>query len=324
MTTKAAWRIALYVVLNVIIMAAICIGVFFAVRDTVSNYLWTPYGSNYSVYTSINGQKVENGATLAVNPGTVTLTYEAFGQTFTQDITISDPYTAKTMTGTKTEATVNSNFSDDLTFTLTKADGTVDEVYMDASNRWASSAFVSFTEEYSGEDDISVSNSNIKWLVFRSEDPYGESIQTSYFVNIFGNVFEQKVTLKNVETSYKGSVSDPVVDGLTATFTVTVENNVIGYGSGYNGLTIKVENYSTYSYDITVEDNCTAQTSVASIDVANDMQGGKVTFTVTITSNVAGDAKFYIRLYNGEATGANRVVNTYTQKFTFTDPAAQA
>ena len=37
MTTKAAWRIALYVVLNVIIMAAICIGVFFAVRDTVSN-----------------------------------------------------------------------------------------------------------------------------------------------------------------------------------------------------------------------------------------------------------------------------------------------
>ena len=290
----------------------------------VSNYLWTPYGSNYSVYTSINGQKVENGATLAVNPGTVTLTYEAFGQTFTQDITISDPYTAKTMTGTKTEATVNSNFSDDLTFTLTKADGTVDEVYMDASNRWASSAFVSFTEEYSGEDDISVSNSNIKWLVFKSEDPYGESIQTSYFVNIFGNVFEQKVTLKNVETSYKGSVSDPVVDGLTATFTVTVENNVIGYGSGYNGLTIKVENYSTYSYDITVEDNCTVQTSVASIDVANDMQGGKVTFTVTITSNVAGDAKFYIRLYNGEATGANRVVNTYTQKFTFTDPTAQA
>ena len=301
-----------------------------AVTNTtdLSQYLWTPALSNYSDYIAINGERIRDDEKgdmpLVINPGTVTLTYEAYGQTFTKDITITDPYIEKSVSSSVTEATVGSSVSADLTFTLKKSDETSDTIVLDASSRYAGAGIVSFPEDMTVSDgsdtDVMLYTSYWKYNTFPGTIDQ-ESVQTEVYFDIFGEHFTQSMTLKNKTTTYKATVSTPQVNGLTATFEVTISNNAVGYGQGYTGLTIKVENYSssTTSYPVRVE-NCEVSTSVESVDLANDMQGGTIKFTVTVTANEAGRGRFYIRLYNGE----NRVVSGYTANIDFVDPSASA
>lgn len=295
----------------------------------LSKYFWTPALSKYSDYVTINGEGIKSGSEkdgmpLAINPGTVTLTYEAYGQTFTKDITITDPYIEKSVSSSVTEATVGSSVSADLTFTLKKSDETSDTIVLDASSRYAGAGIVSFPEDMTVSDgsdtDVMLYTSYWKYNTFPGTIDQ-ESVQTEVYFDIFGEHFVQSMTLKNKTTTYKATVSTPQVNGLTATFEVTISNNAVGYGQDYTGLTIKVENYSssTTSYPVRVE-NCEVSTSVESVDLANDMQGGTIKFTVTVTANEAGRGRFYIRLYNGE----NRVVSGYTANIDFVDPSASA
>lgn len=294
-----------------------------------SAYTWTPYSGSTMGYVYINDERIAPRATLIVNPGSVVMSAVGpDGSTFEKTVTFTDPYTEKTMTATKTEVTVGSSLSANLEFTLSKEDGTQDTAEFRSTARWASAPFVSFPEAFRGEGAMSISTSSFTYEIFpvsEGVDPATvASIETAFYVTIFGQKFEQAITLNNVETSYKGTVSDLVVNGLTATFTVTIENDDIGYGSGYTGLTVAIEDYSTLStYTVKVTD-CTTDVSVTTIDLANDMQGNKVTFNVTVTSSKAGKGRFYIRLYNGEASTANRVAQAYTATIEFTDPTTEA
>lgn len=304
-----------------------------AVTNTtdLSKYFWTPYSSRFSDYVTVNGTGIEKNVPIAVNPGTVTLTYEAFNQTFTKDITISDPYTEKSMSMAKTAATVGSNISSNhLTFTLVKADESVDTVVINASSQYVTTGgFISFpenmtVEESSYDTDVNLSTTSWRYNTFPGNIDQ-QSVETEVYFDIFGEHFVQKIALTNKNTSYNVAVSTPEMNGLIATIEVTITNNYIGWGQGYKGLIIAVENYSTNttSYPVRAE-NCEITTSVESVDLANDLQGGTVTFTITIKANQAGNGRFYIRLYNGEATTSNRIISGYTNTVTFADPAAQA
>lgn len=301
-----------------------------AVTNTadLSKYFWTPYSSKYSDYVTVNDEGIEKDVPIAVNPGTVTLSYEAFNQTFTKDITISDPYTEKTMEVDKDSATVGSSLTLNYTFTLKKADGTTDIVVAKSSSRLAISGMLGFPEgvttttSTSEEADVTISNSSFKYNTFVGTK--GEEFAlTEFYVNIFGTRFVQVLTLNEKKTGY--SVDDSVtVNGLTATIELTITNSYVGIGQDYTGLTVALENGSTSTslYPVRAE-NCTVTVTPEKVDLANDLNGGEVKVTLTITADKAGKASFYVRLYNGEATTANRVISQYIGTVTFTD-AAQA
>lgn len=303
-----------------------------AVSNTtdLSKYFWTPYASSFSDYITIDDKGIGENKNLpmVINPGTVTLTYEAFGQSFTQDITITNPFKAVSVEMSKDEATVNSSFSVDLTFTLTKTDDTTTTVFMKSSSRYTQSSWLAFPEDFTvatdNTQDIYLMATSWRYNTFPGTIDQ-ESVQTDVYFDIFGQRVTKTITLKNAKTTYKATIGDPQVNGLTATIEVTIANNVIGYGQGYKDLTIAVENYSSSatSYPVRAE-NCEITASVESVDLANDLQGGTVTFTITIKADKAGNGRFYIRLYNGEATSSNRIISGYTDTITFVDPAAQA
>ena len=202
----------------------------------------------------------------------------------------------------KDEATVNSSFSVDLTFTLTKTDDTTTTVFMKSSSRYTQSSWLAFPEDFTvatdNTQDIYLMATSWRYNTFPGTIDQ-ESVQTDVYFDIFGQRVTKTITLKNAKTTYKATIGDPQVNGLTATIEVTIANNVTGYGQGYTGLKIAVENYSTNttSYPVRAE-NCEITTSVESVDLANDLQGGTVTFTITIKADKAGNARFYIRLYN--------------------------
>ena len=301
-----------------------------AVTNTtdLSKYFWTPNSSNYSDYVTVNGTGIEKNVPIVVNPGTVTLTYEAFNQTFTKDITISDPYTEKTMEVDKNSATVGSSLTLNYTFTLKKADGTTDTVVAKSSSRLTISGMLGFPEgvttttSTSEEADVTISNTSFKYNTFVGTKGE-ESALTEFYVNIFGTRFVQALTLNEKKTGY--SVDDSLtVNGLTATIELTITNSYVGIGQDYTGLTVALENGSTSTslYPVRAE-NCTVTVTPEKVDLANDLNGGEVKITLTVTADKAGKAYFYVRLYNGEATTANRVINQYIGTITFTD-AAQA
>lgn len=301
-----------------------------AVTNTtdLSKYFWTPNSSTFSDYVTVNGTGIEKNVPIVVNPGTVTLTYEAFNQTFTKDITISDPYTEKTMEVDKDSATVGSSLTLNYTFTLKKADGTTDTVVAKSSSRLTISGMLGFPEgvttttSTSEEADVTISNTSFKYNTFVGTKGE-ESVQTEFYVNIFGTRFVQALTLNEKKTGY--SVDDSLtVNGLTATIELTITNSYVGIGQDYTGLTVAVENSSTSTslYPVRAE-NCTVTVTPEKVDLANDLKGDEVKITLTITADKAGKASFYVRLYNGEASTANRVINQYIGTVTFTD-AAQA
>ena len=301
-----------------------------AVTNTtdLSKYFWTPNSSKYSDYVTVNGTGIEKNVPIVVNPGTVTLSYEAFNQTFTKDITISDPYTEKTMEVDKNSATVGSSLTLNYTFTLKKADGTTDTVVAKSSSRLTISGMLGFPEgvttttSTSEEADVTISNTSFKYNTFVGTKGE-ESALTEFYVNIFGTRFVQALTLNEKKTGY--SVDDSLtVNGLTATIELTITNSYVGIGQDYTGLTVAVENSSTSTslYPVRAE-NCTVTVTPEKVDLANDLKGGEVKITLTVTADKAGKASFYVRLYNGEASTANRVINQYIGTVTFTD-AAQA
>ena len=287
-----------------------------------SKYLWTPYATSVASihYVTVNGVGIEKNVPMAINPGTVTLEYEAYGQTFTKDITISDPYTEKTMTMAKNTATVRSIISsNDLTFTLNKADGT-DTVVIKASSRYINTAgILSFPEGMTVSDgsDTDVTTNNTYWRYNTFPGTIDqESITTEVYFDIFGKHFVNEMTLNNAKTTYKVTADTPVVNGLTATVKLTITNNVVGFGTGFEG-TIGMR--KSYGGDLELAD-VSFSADPATFTVANDLGGNDITVTVTITATKAGTGKFYIDLMNGET----KVASSSTVTIEFTDPAAEA
>lgn len=287
--------------------------------NDLSKYLWTPYASNYSDYITVNGAGIEKNVPMAINPGTATLQYEAFGQTFTKDITISDPYTEKSMTMAKNTATVGSTIgSNDLTFTLNKADGTADTVVIKASSRYINtSGILSFPEGMTVSDgsdtDVTIYSTYWRYNTFPGTIDQ-QSVTTEVYFDIFGEHFVQQLTLSNKNTTYSIEVSTPQVNGLTATFDVTITNDYTGWGQGFDG-TIAVRKGS--SSDLEVAD---VTLDYVPFHVDNDLGGQSIIVKVTVTASKAGTGKFYVDLMNGD-TKVDYVFNV-TMKFT--DPAAEA
>lgn len=288
--------------------------------NDLSKYLWTPYASNYSDYITVNGAGIEKNVPMAINPGTATLQYEAFGQTFTKDITISDPYTEKSMTMAKNTATVGSTIgSNDLTFTLNKADGTADTVVIKASSRYINtSGILSFPEGMTVSDgsdtDVTIYSTYWRYNTFPGTIDQ-QTVTTEVYFDIFGEHFVQQITLTNDDTSYKVTAGTPQVNGLTATLEVTIDNGYVGWGQDFDG-TIAIRKYFSGS-DLEVAD---VTVSADSFRVANDLGGNGITVTVTLTANKAGTGKFYIDLMNGDT----RVAYASAVTIEFTDPAAEA
>lgn len=288
--------------------------------NDLSKYLWTPYASNYSDYITVNGAGIEKNVPMAINPGTATLQYEAFGQTFTKDITISDPYTEKSMTMAKNTATVGSTIgSNDLTFTLNKADGTADTVVIKASSRYINtSGILSFPEGMTVSDgsdtDVTIYSTYWRYNTFPGTIDQ-QSVTTEVYFDTFGEHFVQQITLTNDDTSYKVTAGTPQVNGLTATLEVTIDNDYVGWGQDFDG-TIALRKYFSGS-DLEAED---VTVTADSFRVANDLGGNSLTVTVTLTANKAGTGKFYIDLMNGET----KVASSSAVTIEFTDPAAEA
>ena len=288
--------------------------------NDLSKYLWTPYASNYSDYITVNGAGIEKNVPMAINPGTATLQYEAFGQTFTKDITISDPYTEKSMTMAKNTATVGSTIgSNDLTFTLNKADGTADTVVIKASSRYINTGgILSFPEGMTVSDgsdtDVTIYSTYWRYNTFPGTIDQ-QSVITEVYFDIFGEHFVQQITLTNDDTSYKVTAGTPQVNGLTATLEVTITNGYVGWGQDFDG-TIAIRKYFSGS-DLEAED---VTVTADSFRVANDLGGNSLTVTVTLTANKAGTGKFYIDLMNGDT----RVAYASAVTIEFTDPAAEA
>ena len=288
--------------------------------NDLSKYLWTPYASNYSDYITVNGVGIEKNVPMAINPGTITLEYEAYGQTFTKGITISDPYTEKSMTMAKDTATVGSTIgSNDLTFTLNKADGTADTVVIKASSRYINtSGILSFPEGMTVSDgsdtDVTIYSTYWRYNTFPGTIDQ-QSVTTEVYFDIFGEHFVQQITLTNDDTSYKVTAGTPQVNGLTATLEVTITNGYVGWGQDFDG-TIAIRKYFSGS-DLEAED---VTVTADSFRVANDLGGNSLTVTVTLTANKAGTGKFYIDLMNGET----KVASSSAVTIEFTDPAAEA
>lgn len=285
----------------------------------LSKYFWTPYASNYSDYITIDGTGIEKNVPIAINPGTVTLTYEAYGQTFTKDITITDPFTEKTVSMSKTEATVDSSFSADLTFTLKNADSTTKTIVMKSGSRYTTSGWIAFPEDLTvatdSSQDIYLMSSGWRYNTFPGSVDQ-QSVETEVYFDIFGEHFVQKITLTNDETSYKVTAGTPSVNGLTATVEITITNDYAGWGKGFDG-TIAVRKYFSGS-DLEAED---VTVSAAPFHVENDLGGESLKITVTITAKKAGTGKFYIDLMNGDT----RVAYTSSAvTMEFTDPSAEA
>lgn len=288
--------------------------------NDLSKYLWTPYASNYSDYITVNGAGIEKNVPMAINPGTATLQYEAFGQTFTKDITISDPYTEKSMTMAKNTATVGSTIgSNDLTFTLNKADGTADTVVIKASSRYINtSGILSFPEGMTVSDgsdtDVTIYGTYWRYNTFPGTIDQ-QTVTTEVYFDIFGEHFVQQITLTNDDTSYKVTAGTPQVNGLTATLEVTITNGYVGWGQDFDG-TIAIRKYFSGS-DLEAED---VTVTADSFRVANNLGGNSLTVTVTLTSSKAGTGKFYIDLMNGDT----RVAYASAVTIEFTDPATEA
>lgn len=288
--------------------------------NDLSKYLWTPYASNYSDYITVNGAGIEKNVPMAINPGTATLQYEAFGQTFTKDITISDPYTEKSMTMAKNTATVGSTIgSNDLTFTLNKADGTADTVVIKASSRYINtSGILSFPEGMTVSDgsdtDVTIYSTYWRYNTFPGTIDQ-QTVTTEVYFDIFGEHFVQQITLTNDDTSYKVTAGTPQVNGLTATLEVTITNGYVGWGQDFDG-TIAIRKYFSGS-DLEAED---VTVTADSFRVANNLGGNSLTVTVTLTANKAGTGKFYIDLMNGET----KVASSSAVTIEFTDLAAEA
>lgn len=290
--------------------------------NDLSKYFWTPYATSVASihYVTVNGVGIEKNVPMAINPGTVTLEYEAYGQTFTKDITISDPYTEKTMTMAKNTATVGSIISsNDLTFTLNKADGT-DTVVIKASSRYINTGgFLSFPEGMTVSDgsDTDVTTYTTYWRYNTFPGTIDQqSVTTEVYFDIFGKHFVNEMTLNNTKTTYKVTADTPVVNGLTATVKLTITNNVVGFGTGFEG-TIGMR--KGYGGDLELAD-ISFSADPATFTVANDLGGNGITVTVTITATKAGTGKFYIDLTNGET----KVTSSSTVTIEFTDPAAEA
>lgn len=285
--------------------------------NDLGKYFWTPYSSSTRSYVTVNEVEIDKNVPMAINPGEVTLEYEAFGQTFTKDITISDPYTEKSMTMAKNTATVGSGISsNNLTFTLTKDDGT-DTVVIQASSRYITTGgFLSFpegmtVEENSYDSDVSISSTSWRYNTFPGSTDQ-QSVTTEVYFDIFGEHFVQEITLTNDDTSYNITVSTPEVNGLTATFDVTISNDYVGWGQGFDG-TIAVRKYSGGDLEAT-----DVTLSYEPFHVDNDLGGNTITVKVTVTASKAGTGKFYVDLMNGET----RVDNAYNVTMEFTDPSA--
>lgn len=284
----------------------------------ISKYFWTPTSSSYSDYVTINDVAIEKNVPMAINPGTITLEYEAFGQTFTKDITISDPYTEGSMTMAKNTATVGSTImSNHLTFTLNKADGGADTVEIKSGSYYITSGILSFPEGMTVSDgsdtDVTTYNTYWRYNTFPGAADQ-QSVTTEVYFDIFGEHFVQQITLTNDDTSYNIEASTPQVNGLTATFDVTISNDYVGWGQDFDGA-IAVRKYSgseLEATDVTV--------SYDSFRVANDLGGNTITVKVTVTATKAGTGKFYVDLMNGET----RVDSVYNVSMVFTDPAAEA
>ena len=282
--------------------------------NDLSKYFWTPYATSVASihYVTVNGEGIEKNVPMAINPGTVTLEYEAYGQTFTKDITISDPYTEKTMTMAKNTATVGSIIgSNHLTFTLNKAEGEADTVVIKSGSYYATSGILSFPEGI----EVDISSSSWKYTAFPGTIDQ-ESITTEVYFDIFGKHFVNEMTLNNKKTTYKVTADTPVVNGLTATVKLTITNNVVGFGTGFEG-TIGMR--KGYGGDLELAD-VSFSADPATFTVANDLGGNGITVTVTITATKAGTGKFSIDLMNGET----KVASSSTVTIEFTDPAAEA
>ena len=282
--------------------------------NDLSKYFWTPYATSVASihYVTVNGEGIEKNVPMAINPGTVTLEYEAYGQTFTKDITISDPYTEKTMTMAKNTATVGSIIgSNHLTFTLNKAEGEADTVVIKSGSYYATSGILSFPEGI----EVDISSSSWKYTAFPGTIDQ-ESITTEVYFDIFGKHFVNEMTLNNKKTTYKVTADTPVVNGLTAMVKLTITNNVVGFGTGFEG-TIGMR--KGYGGDLELAD-VSFSADPATFTVANDLGGNGITVTVTITATKAGTGKFSIDLMNGET----KVASSSTVTIEFTDPAAEA
>ena len=107
-----------------------------------------------------------------------------------------------------------------------------------------------------------------------------------------------------------------MVNGLTATVKLTITNNVVGFGTGFEG-TIGMR--KGYGGDLELAD-VSFSADPATFTVANDLGGNGITVTVTITATKAGTGKFYIDLMNGET----KVTSSSTVTIEFTNPAAEA
>ena len=288
----------------------------------INDFLWTPaYSSGIlgtSYYVTVDGTSFSDPAQkLLVKTGKTTLTYEAFGQTFNQEVTF-ESYDNITMSLNRTEATVGSSFNPDYTFTLTDnqvGDEPADSrtVLIKSGAKFVAAGFVTLDQEMTEGEDYTVTEKGWTYTVFPGEQ-YGEKVTTNIKVKFFEKEFNQDITLKNKRTTYKVAAEEPQVNGLTATVKITITNNAVGYGQDFDG-TIAIRKY--YNSDLEVAD---VTVSADSFSVANDLGGNSLTVTVTLTANKAGTGKFYIDLMNGET----KVASSSTVTIEFTDPAAEA
>ena len=280
------------------------------------DYKFVAVRSTMSGNVTIGGETLKNLGyeSIFIKEGSVNLEYTAFGETFTQTVTISNPYEVSAQLS-KTEAIVGTSVSSNhLTVTLTENGQKPIEIIFKSGSNYVS-PYISFDEGITvdGDDpDVTVKDSMWTYNKF-----FGESDQASvptkvYFNDLFGGL-EFDITLKQIPTTYNVA-TEVTENGMTATVKVTITNKKVAFGSDFTG-SIDMTKY-VYGSELEVTD---IEFQADTFEVKNDLEGGNVVVTVTVTATKAGTGKFYIRIMNGE----EEVAKSGSVTIEFTDGTAE-